>query len=118
MRVLAASFTRIFAVVLFVLGTDAAAITFDGCLVHIIDAGRPGAFVPIWALRLIRGISVEFGSACGAGPKPRASGLSSFTRRAIPGRQWRLSLGRTYAGSQINSGTQIPPLRYAFIHMY
>ena len=40
MRGLTASFTRIFAVVLLALGTDAAAVTFDDGLVHVIDAGN------------------------------------------------------------------------------
>jgi hypothetical protein len=40
MRVLAASLIRIFPAVLFILGTDAAAITFDDGLVHVIDAGN------------------------------------------------------------------------------
>jgi hypothetical protein len=38
--VLTASFTRIFAAALLILGTDAAAITFDDGLVHVIDAGN------------------------------------------------------------------------------
>ena len=40
MRGVTASFIGIFAVPLFILGTDAAAITFDDGLVHVIDAGN------------------------------------------------------------------------------
>ena len=44
MRGLAASFTRIAAAALFILGTDAGAVTFDDGLVHVIDAGNSYPF--------------------------------------------------------------------------
>ena len=40
MRGLATSFTGISVAALFILGTDAAAVTFDDGLVHVIDAGN------------------------------------------------------------------------------
>jgi hypothetical protein len=50
MRGLAASFTRIFAAALFILGTDAAAITFDDGLVHVIDAANSFPFESVEAI--------------------------------------------------------------------
>jgi hypothetical protein len=48
MRRLAGLLARIFAVALFVVGADAAAITFDDGLVHVIDAGNSYPFDKVY----------------------------------------------------------------------